>query len=203
MLILGLNGSPNTDGNTMYMLNEALAAARELGAETKLVHVAEVVTTAATLFCDACTNPCAGVCYQGTELENLFNLIKSADGIILGSPVYFGTVASPLKLLWDKSRALRKEKALIDVVGAAISVGASRFGGQETTVRALQDMMLVHGMTLVGDGVYQDDAGHLGASSQRPAEKDPEAAKRCKILGRRVAEVAQATMPLRERKKDR
>jgi len=200
MLILGLNGSPNAQGNTAFLLREALKAAAELGAETKLVNVAEVVVTANRLFCDACTSPCAAVCYQGTPLEDLFSLMKGADGIIMGSPVYFGTVASPLKLLWDKSRALRKEKALVDVVGAAVSVGASRFGGQETTVRALHDIMLVHGMTVVGDGAYQDDAGHHGASAQRPAEQDSEAVKRCRILGRRVAEVAGATRPLRERK---
>lgn len=201
MLILGLNGSPNTDGNTVYMLNKALDAAAEMGAETKLIHVAELVETADKLFCDACTNPCAGVCYQDTPLGKLFELIKSADGIIQGSPVYFGTVASPLKLFWDKSRALRKEKALVDVVGAAISIGASRFGGQENTVRALQDIMLVHGMTLVGDGSYLDDAGHMGASAQRPAEGDPQAADRSRILGRRVAMVALATTSLRQRRK--
>lgn len=201
MLILGLNGSPNTNGNTVFMLNKALDAATEMGAVTKLIHVAEVVETADKLFCDACTNPCAGVCYQDTPLGELFELIKTADGIIQGSPVYFGTVASPLKLLWDKSRALRKEKALVDVVGAALAVGASRFGGQETTVRALQDIMLVHGMTLVGDGSYLDDAGHQGASAQRPVEGDLQAAKRCQILGRRVAMVALATTSLRQRRK--
>ncbi|GAB6158084.1 flavodoxin family protein [Desulfotomaculum varum] len=201
MLILALNGSPHTDGNTAYMLQEALAGAAEKGATTRLVHVAAIVTTGRKLFCDACSNPCTGACYQGTPLAELFNLIKTADGIILGSPVYFGTVASPLKLLWDKSRALRKEKALVDVVGAAVSVGASRFGGQESTVRALQDIMLVHGMTVVGDGSFGDDAGHQGASAQRPAQEDPEAARRCRILGRRVAEVAEATVALRARKK--
>ncbi|ABO50975.1 NADPH-dependent FMN reductase [Desulforamulus reducens MI-1] len=201
MLILGLNGSPNTNGNTAFMLNKALEAAKELGADTKLIHVAEHVATADPLFCNACSNPCAGVCYQGTSLGDLLELIKTADGIILGSPVYFGTVAAPMKLLWDKSRALRKEKALVDVVGAAISVGASRFGGQELTLRSLQDIMLVHGMTLVGDGAFENDPGHHGACAQRPADGDPQAAERCRVLGRRVAEVALATASLRKRKK--
>ncbi|AEG59443.1 flavodoxin family protein [Desulforamulus ruminis] len=201
MLIVGLNGSPNADGNTAFLLKEALRAAEELGAETKLVQVAEIVITADPLFCDACTTPCAGVCYEGTPLQELFTLLQSADGIIMGSPVYFGTVASPLKLLWDKSRALRKEKALVDVVGAAVAVGTSRFGGQESTVRALQEIMLVHGMTVVGDGSYHTDPGHQGVCVQKPAAKDPEGAKRCRILGSRVLEVSQATLPLRERKR--
>lgn len=201
MIILGLNGSPRADGNTAFMLNKALAAASELGAETKLIHLAECVLTADPLFCDACTNPCVGACYQDTPLGDVLELIKSVDGIILGSPVYFGTIASPMKLFWDKTRALRKEKALVDVVGAAITVGASRFGGQELTVRALHDIMLVHGMTLVGDGTYENDPGHHGACAQKPAQDDPLAANRSKIIGRRVAEVAQATSSLRNRKK--
>ncbi|GAB6180102.1 flavodoxin family protein [Desulfotomaculum defluvii] len=201
MIILGLNGSPNADGNTAFMLSKALEAASELGAETKLIHLAECVLSADPLFCDACTNPCVGACYLDTPLGNLMELIRNADGIILGSPVYFGTIASPMKLFWDKTRALRKEKALVDVVGAAIAVGASRFGGQELTVRALQDIMLVHGMTLVGDGAYGNDPGHHGACAQKPAKDDPLAANRSRIIGRRVAEVTQATSSLRKRKK--
>ncbi|MDO7788301.1 flavodoxin family protein [Desulforamulus aquiferis] len=201
MLVIGLNGSPNNDGNTVFLLKEALGAASELGAETKLINVAPAVKTLNELFCDACTTPCAGVCYQGTKVEELLNQLKEADGIIMASPVYFGTVASPLKILWDKTRAIRKEKALVDVVGAAVAVGGSRFGGQETTIRAMQDMMLVQGMTIVGDGSFLDDAGHQGASAQKPSDKDQIGIKRSQILGRRVAEVAQGTMALRERKK--
>lgn len=201
MLVIGLNGSPNNEGNTVFLLKEALGAASEQGVETKLINVAQAVTTANQLFCDACTSPCAGVCYQGTELGDLLIQLREADGVIMASPVYFGTVASPLKILWDKTRALRKDKALVDVVGAALAVGGSRYGGQETTIGAMHDMMLVQGMTLVGDGSFADDAGHQGVGAQKPADKDTEALKRCRILGRRVGEVAKATGTLRDRKK--
>ena len=92
----------------------------------------------------------------------MFDLLRRADGILLGSPVYFGTVSAQLKSFWDKTRLLRREKYLINVVGGALAVGGSRFGGQETTLRALQDMMLCQGMIVVGDAHLEEDAGHQG-----------------------------------------
>ena len=53
------------------------------------------------------TNPCSGVCYKGTELEEAFELLEKADGVIFGSPVYFGTVSAQMKAFADKARGLR------------------------------------------------------------------------------------------------
>lgn len=199
MFILALNGSPNREGNTADMLGAALAAVSSAGARTALIHVAESVADARTPFCLYCSTPCRGWCYADTKLESAIQLMRQADGLLLGSPVHFGTVSAQLKSFWDKTRVLRSEKALLNVVGGALAVGASRFGGQETTVRALQDMMLCQGMTVVGDGSPDEDAGHQGACAQRPSGKDTEGLKRSIILARRVMEVAQSTSGLRRR----
>lgn len=197
MLIIALNGSPHKNGNTAFLLKEALQTIEQPGVETKLYHVAEAVAEAKHSFCNCCTTPCTGVCYKGTLLEQIFNDLRQADGIILGSPVYFGTVSAQMKAFWDKSRALRKEKALIDVVGAAITNGASRYGGQESTARALMDIMLTQGMTVVGDGFYEDDAGHQAACGERPTQQDQVAIKRARILAKRVLTLATATAAMR------
>jgi len=94
---------------------------------------------------------------------------------------------------------LRKEKAFLNVVGAAVSCGAGRFGGQETTLNAMFDMMFVQGMTIVSDGYIDDGCGHHGACAKKPAEDDDFALTRAKVLARRVAEVAEATKGLRKR----
>ena len=187
MLIVLLNGSPNKDGNTVFLLNEAMKVIQQEGVETKLIHTADAVLDAKHPFCICCSTPCSVVCYKGTLLEKAYDTLKKASGIIFGSPVYFGTVTAQMKAFWDKTRALRKEKALVSVIGAAITTGASRFGGQETTVRALHDIMLIHGMTVVGDGFHDDDAGHQGACAQKPASEDEVAIRRTQILARRVA----------------
>ena len=199
MFILALNGSPQKEGNTVNLLNSALEAAAGLGATTRLLHVVEALRGLSNPFCSNCTPVCDGNCFKGSNLAEAYDLLRQADGIIIGSPVYFGTVSAQLKGFWDKSRILRKEKALVNVIGGAVSVGASRFGGQETTVKAVHDIMLVQGMTVIGDGYFGDDAGHQGACAQRPSADDTVGLNRAAIMGRRVAELAQATMGLRRK----
>lgn len=199
MLIVGINGSPRKTGNTAYLVQEGLKAASSTGAQTVLIHVVDVLADQKQPFCNHCSSPCQGSCFRGKRLEEAYDLLRQADGILLGSPVYFGSVSAQLKAFWDKSRLLRKEKALLNVVGAAVAVGGSRFGGQESTLRALFDMMLVQGMMIIGDGYRDYDCGHHGGCSQAPAIEDEFAQQRVRILGLRLAEVAAATMSLRRR----
>ena len=199
MFIVGINGSPNHDGNTVFLLKEALAAAHKSGAKTELLHVAEILQGVEPPFCEICSSPCDGVCGEGNKLGEASDLLRGVDGIIIGSPVYFGTLSGQLKAFWDKTRVLRREKALLNVVGGAIAVGGARFGGQETTLKAIHDMMLVQGMIIVGDCCQDFDCGHQGACAQRPAEKDENGRRRAHILGQHVLEVAGATKELRVR----
>ncbi len=197
MLIVGLNGSPNKNGSTKALLERVLAQSEKLGAVTEIIEVPEILKKAKHSFCTACTNPCTGQCYEGTALAEAFELIKRADGIVFGSPVYFGTVSAQLKAFFDKSRKLRGEKGLYNTVGAGVAVGAARFGGQETTIKALHDIMLVHGMIIVGDGFADYDCGHHGVCAQKPGAEDEFALKRADILGKRLVEVCQTTAYLR------
>lgn len=197
MLFVVLNGSPNREGNTALLLREACHVFESLGSEAVFVQVSEVMAGVKQPLCLACSNPCSGRCYSGTTLEKAYDLLARADGVIIGSPVYFCTVSGQMKAFWDKSRQLRGKKGLLNTVGGAVAVGAARFGGQETTLRAIQDIMLCHGMTVVGDGFQDADCGHHGGCAQKPSSEDPEALKRLAILARRVHEVAQATRQIR------
>ncbi|MCL6612807.1 MAG: flavodoxin family protein [Peptococcaceae bacterium] len=197
MLFVVLNGSPNKDGNTAMLLRTACGVLESLGDEAVFIHVSEVMAGDKHPFCLACSTPCTGRCYAGSGLEEAYNLMARADGIIIGSPVYFCTVSGQMKAFWDKTRKLRTNRALLNTVGGAVAVGGARFGGQETTLRALHDMMLCQGMTVVGDGLYEADCGHHGGCAQQPSAEDAEALKRVDILARRVHEVARATRQIR------
>lgn len=197
MLILALNGSPRPDGGTAQLLSAALDEAASMGASTVLLQAVEGLRGLEIPYCIHCSSPCRGVCYQGTKLEEMLELLGRSDGLIIGSPVYFGTVSAPLKAFWDKTRRLRKEKALINVVGGGVVSGGSRFGGQELTLQVLAAMMLSHGMTVVGDGHSDGDSGHLGACIQY--QHNGEGLVRARFLAKRVVEVARATQVLRKR----
>lgn len=198
MLIVGLNGSPNEKGNTKVLLEKVLETAAAKGAQTEIIEIPDVMKSIDDPFCEACSNPCSGQCFEGTELERVFDILTKADGVVLGSPVYFGTVCAQLKAFFDKTRRLRKEYGLYNTVGAGVTVGASRFGGQETTIRALHDIMLVHGMIIVGDGFGENDCGHHGVCGQKESSADQIALKRAEIVGKRMVEVCTATQGLRK-----
>jgi len=197
MHIVAINGSPHEEGNTAQLLQAVLSAIPPTEAETHLLHAASILTASGDIFCSVCNTPCPATCYEGTPLEDAYTLLTKADAIILGSPVYFGTVSGPLKAFFDKSRKLRTDKALLNKVGAAVSVAAARFGGQETTIRAMHDIMLVHGMILVGDGDATTDCGHHGVAAQQPAQEDVYGQARAASLASRIIAVAKATQPLR------
>jgi len=184
--ILALNGSPTKNGNTDFLIDEVLSLCEKQGAETEKIRILDVLNKGKWFPCIDCSKPCNKSCFAGTEIEKTFEKMKQADVILLASPVYFGTTGGILKCFWDKTRLLRSEKALVGKMTAAITSGHSKFGGQETTIRALHDMALVQGMTIIGDGAVTFDAGHNGVASSGNARTDDFAKERCKILASRI-----------------
>ncbi len=199
MNIVGLNGSPNNDGNTSFLISKVLEECSIRGAQTIMLNVGMIMDQQKKAFCTVCQSPCAGACYKGTKLEEAFEILKSADGLVIGSPVYFGSVSAQLKAMFDKTRRVRTDKWLYNKVGLCISVGGSKYGGEETTIKAMQDMMLVNGMIIVGDGYIDDDCGHQGICATRPAREDENAIKRTVIAAKRLIEVCKATESIRLR----
>mgnify|MGYP001013408346 CR=1 FL=1 len=186
MYIIGLNGSPNKNGSTRFLLDRVLGKCSSLGAIVEIIDVPDAVNSAKTPFCTVCSNPCSSVCYKDTLLEEVFSKIKQADALVIGSPVYFGSMSAQLKAFFDKTRRLRGEKVLIGKPCGFVTVGASRFGGQEATLAAMHAIALVQGMTILGTGHSDFDAGHLGVSAVRPSSEDENALSRCNSLALRI-----------------
>lgn len=110
------------------------------------------------------------------------NKLPEFDGIIAGSPVYFGTMAAELKKFFEESVVVRRK--LFNKVGAAFATGAHRTGGKETTMLSIIQAMLINGMVVVGDPF--ETGGHYGA-----AGSDEVGLKEGRALGKRVAELAE------------
>ncbi|MCX7918400.1 MAG: NAD(P)H-dependent oxidoreductase [bacterium] len=71
------------------------------------------------------------------------------EGIVIGSPVYYGTMAAEIKKLLDDS--VQFHGKLDGKVGAAFSTSANIAGGNETTILDILAAMLIHGMIIQGD----------------------------------------------------
>ena len=187
MKILGISGSPRKNGNTSNLVKEALKAAEKEGFETEFISLSGLELNPC-IACDMCKKDEG--CIIVDDMEEILEKIEDADGIIIGSPVYFGGVSAQTKMLIDRSRPLRAGFKLKYKVGAAISVGASRNGGQETTIRQIHDFYLIQSMIVVGDS---EPTAHYGGTGQGKSPEDTKEDKHgletSRNTGKRVAEV--------------
>lgn len=129
------------------------------------------------------------------EVEGVGALLKRAEevsrddflgseGVIAGSPVYFGVMASELKKVFDDFVGVRKR--MEGKIGAAFATSADPSGGKETTMMSIIQALLIYGMIVAGDPMSA--TGHYGVSCVgAPDRKTEENAAK---LGRRVAELA-------------
>jgi NAD(P)H dehydrogenase (quinone) len=104
-----------------------------------------------------------------------------SDGIIAGSPVYFGTMAAEMKNLFDTFIGIRKH--MEGKIGAAFATAGDPSGGKETTMFSIIQAMLIYGMIIVGDPL--DASGHYGVACVGAPDKL--AAENGAKLGKRVA----------------
>jgi NAD(P)H dehydrogenase (quinone) len=106
----------------------------------------------------------------------------AADGLIAGSPVYFGTMAAELKQVLDDFVGVRRK--MENKIGAAFATAGDASGGKETTMMSIIQALLIYGMIIVGDPLSA--TGHYGTSCV--GAPDQKTAENGRQLGRRVAE---------------
>jgi len=112
---------------------------------------------------------------EDTQVDELLNF----DGIIIGSPCYYGTMAYPIKKLIDES--VKFHGKLAGKAGAAFSSSANIGGGNETVILSILEALLIHGMIVQGEP-KGDHYGPVGIN-----EPDERALKGCRKLGQNVA----------------
>jgi len=76
--------------------------------------------------------------------------LKNCDALLLGSPSYFGNMASPLKYFLDQSSGLWLSGALVDKPAGVFTSTSSLHGGQESTLLSMMIPLLHHGMIIAG-----------------------------------------------------
>jgi multimeric flavodoxin WrbA len=187
--IIGIVGSPREGGNTEFLVKTALESAQEVGAETELINLGSV-DIEPCIACDICKG--TGECAIYDDMRSITEKITESQGLIIGSPVYFGNVTSQMKMFMDRSRPLRGDFKLRNIVAGAISVGGSRNGGQETVCSAIHEFLLIHDAIVVGDGAPLAHYGGTGVGGPKgDTEKDLIGIETSQNLGKRVTELAQ------------
>jgi multimeric flavodoxin WrbA len=164
MMVVGISGSPRKGGNTEFLLSEAMAVAKERGFEIERLLCSELSVG----FCKDCGTCAKGKpCPEEDDTPTVLDALLKADGIIVASPVYFGSVTAQLKAIFDRTIPLRRQgMKLKDKVGCGITVGGARNGGQEKAMESIHAWMHIQGLIVVGD------SNHFGGIAVRPASED-------------------------------
>ena len=169
MKIIGISGSPHKTGNNSRLIDRSLATSKKRGFDVEKITLAGTDISPCT-DCGECRKEKS--CQIEDNMTEIYDKLESADGILISSPVYFGTLSGQLKCLLDRSVMLRRNGFLLkDKVGAAMAVGGSRNGGQEYTIWSIHAWMHIHGMIVVGDN------SHFGGIAIKDVDSDEEGLK--------------------------
>lgn len=125
--------------------------------------------------------------------------LKHCHALAMGSPVWFGNMAAPLKHFWDKSSALWLSGDLIDKPACVFTSSSTLHGGQETTLQSMMLPLLHHGMMIMGIPYSQPKlhttqgggtpygASSVNATGERLNSDEAELAQK---MGQRLAQTA-------------
>lgn len=129
MKILGIAGSPRRFGNSELLLDVALAGAREYGAQSHKIVLAELKINP----CRGCESCRSGKCIQRDDMDILYPWLEQVDALILASPVYFYGLTAQVKAMidrcqvfWNRSWQDPVKEDNAKKRGALIAVGATR-----------------------------------------------------------------------------
>jgi multimeric flavodoxin WrbA len=182
MKVVAIGGSPRLNGNTNYLIDQALEELTSRGVETEKIVLNEydVGPCQAHINCESFTE-----CQQKDDGNWILDKYSEADGIIMASPVYFGSLSAQMKTFMDRTFFLFRHGKTINAKCAGLIAVAGRAGMDETIkdlnkfVRRVPDIKLFS-MT--------------GASGTPDADPKGQAEmiKQAKDMGHQMAEVLAA-----------
>lgn len=179
-MIVAINGSPRKEGNTYQMLREILDAIGEK-VETQVIHLQDYRLTP----CDACYSCMEkdGECHIKDDVQKILDRMIAAEAIIVGSPVYFGSVTPEVRMLSDRVGFMSQGK-LEGKIGLPVTV--ARRWGHINAMTQIATWFLNLGMIIPGPGngwcsATAKDIGDL--------EKDKEGIEMARKAGIKVREL--------------
>ena len=176
--VLLINGSPHAKGSTFTALNEVAVTLEKEGIETEIVHVGNKAIRGC-IACAKCRE--IGHCVFDDEVNEVAEKFAEADGIVVGSPVYYasanGTLVSFLDRLFYSSGKINKTMK----VGAAVV--SARRGGNTATFDELNKYFTISGMPVASSQYWNQVHGNCAED----AMQDAEGLQTMRTLGRNMA----------------
>lgn len=159
MRVLSINGSPRKNGNTCAMLERVCRPLADAGAQIDKVYL-EGMNLAPCRACMICAKKKDGRCHgRDDDGNDLIERTRAADVILLGSPVYFGSVTGQVKAYMDRVGFVNRVcgEFLKRKIGAAVAV--ARRAGHLLTFAELNMWFLINGMIVPGSSYWNVSTG--------------------------------------------
>lgn len=183
MKVIALNGSPRKDGNTSLLIKEVFTELEKEGIETELIQLGgrPIHGCIACMKCGKKKNSqCA---LKGDSLNDHLAKMFAADGIILGSPVYFTDVTSEMKALIDRAGFVARQNGHLLRRKVGAGVVAVRRAGSVHTFDTLNHFFTINQMVVPGS-----DYWNMGIGLQPgDVSDDKEGMNTMRILGSNMA----------------
>ena len=183
MKIVAFNGSPRRNGNTSILIGEMFKILQKEGIETELIQLGNKPVHGCTA-CGKCKEIQNGKCHiKNDHLNYCIEKMVEADGIIIGSPVYFADVTPEVKALIDVAGYVTRANnhLLKRKVGAAVI--AVRRGGALHAFETINNFFLISQMIVPGSSYWNFAIG------RNPGDvlNDAEGMQTIKTLGENMA----------------
>jgi len=184
MKVIAFNGSGRKDGNTYLLLKTVLDELQKEGMETELVQMAEQKPIQGCVACYECMQRKNMKCAIETDPFNgYFEGMSKADGILLGSPVYFSDVTAGMKALIERCGLVGRANGNVLRRKVGAGVVAVRRAGSNHTLSSLNYLFLISEMIIPGSSYWNMALGR----QQGDVLEDAEGIETMKTLGRNMA----------------
>ncbi len=186
MKALAINASARVGGNTADLLKAVLKPFEEAGIETELAELAKAEVKPCRA-CWACGG--RGNCVHGGDaFQEVFEKMKGADAIVLGSPSYSANVSARMQALLERAAVVcdMNPGLMNGKVGAAVS--PARRAGALQAVDTMNHFFLNHGMYVAGSSYWNVGYGQMPGD----VRSDEEAMTTMADLGRNMVRLAAA-----------
>jgi multimeric flavodoxin WrbA len=157
MLVVGISGSPRNKA-TDYVLRYALEELEKKGIQTSYFSVKGKKINFC-IHCDYCLKH--KKCTFQDDMQEVYSLLKKANGIIFATPVYNGGVSAQIKAVMDRCRAAEAgEKYFFkNKIGMGIALGGDRIGGQEAALTQIITFYILSAIIPVSGGFFGSNLG--------------------------------------------
>lgn len=186
MKVLGINSSAKKDGNTAILINRVFEALNNAGIETELVQLAGKVIEPCKA-CWACGSQ-RNCVHRKDSFREIFEKMKEADGVLLGSPVYSANISANMQALLERAAVVGDMNPGLFTRKVGAAVAAARRGGALQAIDNMNHFFLNHEMYVAGSTYWNMGYGQMPGD----VEKDQEALSNMDNLGQHIAHLLKA-----------